>query len=120
MNVEDWTVDRRRGVTFVEVTVRNDRSTPQTVSLESRLDGPVWTPRRDGATPPEWTGGTWEATLAPGERRGVGFASPADPVDPPVEMAAARASPDRRDDPDAVLAGLDEWSPPGSVLPGGR
>lgn len=113
-------VERREGVTFVEVIVRNERSTPQTVGLESRLDGPVWPPRRGRAPIPEWTGGTWEATLAPGETRGLGFASSAEPVDPPVSVVAARASDDEREDPETVLAGLDEWSPPGSALSGGR
>ncbi|MFC4541096.1 hypothetical protein ACFO5R_04025 [Halosolutus amylolyticus] len=113
----DWETDRREGVTFVTATVTNTQTTPQRVRLESRLDGPTWPPRRDGVTAPEWRDDVWEATVEPGHRRGVGFASPAAPTDPPVEIVdVARESDDTERTADEVLATLDEWAPTSDVL----
>ncbi|WP_436346631.1 DUF7857 domain-containing protein [Natronorubrum sp. FCH18a] len=113
----DWETDRRDGVTFVTVTVANTRTTPQTVRLESRLDGPTWPPRRDGVTAPEWDGGVWEGTVEPGRRRGVGFASPASPTEPPIEvLEVSRVSEATTATSDEVLAALDGWAPTPDVL----
>lgn len=111
------TVDRRHGVTFVAAVVVNDRSTPQRVQLRSTIDGPVWPPRRNGVVAPRWSGRTWNDTLEPGERRGVGFASPGEPDGAPVELLAAeRASgSDDPSNPRSVLATLERWRPPREV-----
>lgn len=118
MNDPQTQVERTDGVTTVRVVVTNDRSTPQTVRLRSELDGPVWPPQRDGVVDSHWTDDVWEATIQPGRSRGVGFASPAPPTDPPVSVVAIERhdtdAPDRK--PDAVLAGLDDWRPTSEVL----
>lgn len=110
--------ERREGVTLVTATVRNALTTPQVVRLEHRLDGPIWRPSKRGIPDPEWEGEAWRATLPPGRSRGVGFASPADPVDPPLVVETARratAADDGRS-PESVLAELDDWKPPRSVV----
>lgn len=110
---------RRSGdVTVVRVTLANSRSTPQTVRLESRLNGPVWPPRRDGVVDPRWEGDVWEATVRPRRCRGIGFASPAAPVDPPVELLACeRSDPEETSpSPSEIVGSLDGWSPAGEVL----
>lgn len=110
--------ERREGVTLVSATVENALTTTQVVRLEHRLDGPVWPPAERGITEPEWEGETWRMTLPPGRSRGLGFASPADPVDPPLVVETARratAADDGRP-PGSVLAELDDWKPPRSVV----
>lgn len=107
---------RREGVTFVTATVTNTRTTPQTVRLESRLDGPTWPPRRDGVTAPEWGGNVWKATVEPGHCRGVGFASPATPTEPPLEILEVARVSDDTATPDEVLAALEGWAPTSDVL----
>ncbi len=109
----ETTVDRRHGVTFVTVVVRNERATPQRVRLESTLAGPVWPPRRNGIVDPEWTGRTWDGTIEAGRRRGIGFASPAAAVGPPVELVEVEraADGDRRVCVRTVLSTLERWTP---------
>jgi len=119
--VSDCETVRRNGVTFVRATVTNERGTPQLVRLANRLEGPVWPPRLGDVTAPEWTDGTWEARLEPGQTVGVGYATPAPPLDDEAEDAVEvvsrrRADADQASDPEEVLASLDEWSPPSDAL----
>lgn len=106
------------GVTFVQATVTNTRGTRQVIAIESHLDGPVWSPNHGRRVVVEWDGDRWEGVLQPGERRGVGFATPAVPIDQPVTVANVRraTSEDLGTDPRAVLRDLDEWRPPRAVL----
>lgn len=110
----ELTVDceRRAGVTLVRARVTNTRRTPQRVTVESRLSGPVWPPRRGPVSAPEWDGDTWEGVVRPGRTRGVGFASPAAPEGTPVELVATARADGADPDPLAVLASLDGWAPP--------
>lgn len=113
----EWETDRRDGVTFVSATVLNTHTTPQTVRLESRLDGPTWPPRTDGDTALEWDGDLWMGTIAPKRRRGVGFATPAAPAEPPLEVVdVSRALDTTGTESEAVVQSLDEWQPPRDVL----
>jgi hypothetical protein len=81
-------VDRRGGVTLVECIVRNDTPARRHVRVENCLDGPVRAPA--GRTAPTgWTDGAASVTLAPGEACALGYASPAPPREPPVELAAS-------------------------------
>lgn len=115
-------VERRRGITFVTAKVTNTRSTPQRVRLESTLDGPTWPPKRGEVRSPEWVEDTWDATVLPGQTRGTGFASPAEPTDSPVTLVSVSRASDDESAPseEDVIADLDEWSPPTHVLLDGR
>lgn len=84
----DVRTTRADGVTFVAVTVANDGSTPRRVRVENALDGPVWPPRTNGVPEEGWSEVGFETVLAPGERRGVGYATPAPPTDPAVTVTA--------------------------------
>ncbi|WP_336134873.1 hypothetical protein [Natronomonas amylolytica] len=82
------TVDTRRtnGVTFVETRVFAE--VPHRIRLESRLGGPVWPPRSGGQVAAGWDerGVTREV---PAGATGFGFATPAPPTEPAVELTAA-------------------------------
>lgn len=114
----DTTVERRCGVTFVAAKVRNTRSTPQRVRVASTLDGPVWPPNDAESQSPEWVDGTWQSTILPGQTRGMGFASPAEPTESPASIVSvSRATGETTDESDEdVLAELDDWSPPSDIL----
>lgn len=116
------TTRRVGGVTFVEATLENDAPDARRVRVESELDGPVWPPRREGVPAAGWDpdDGTVAVTLSPGECAGLGFASPADPVDPPVSVAGTeRASPDGgiAASPAGVVRVLGDPSPPDCAIP---
>lgn len=114
------TVERRDGVTIVTAVVTNDRTTTQRVRLRSTLSAPIWPPRRNGVAAPEWTDDTWSATLEPGVQRGIGFATAADPADPPIELldASRAAASDELADSRSILATLDESTPPRAATEG--
>lgn len=82
------TVDTRRadGVTFVEARV--SATAPHRIRLESRLDGPIWPPRSGG-----WRDSGWDehglTRVIPAGETGFGFATPAPPADPAVELTRA-------------------------------
>lgn len=82
------TTETRRvdGVTFVEVRIAAETS--HRIRLESRLDGPVLSPRSGSEAAGRWEDGALTRTVSVGVT-GVGFATPAPPADPAVELAAA-------------------------------
>ncbi|WEL17703.1 Uncharacterized protein SVXHr_1535 [Halorhabdus sp. SVX81] len=112
----DTTVEQ--GVTFVQATVTNTRGTAQVIRLASQLAGPTWHPQYGTVSAPQWDGDRWESALQPGESRGVGFASPTTPSDPPIAVVdIRRATPaDFENDAGAVLRDLDEWRPPRDIV----
>lgn len=73
------------GVTLVTGQVTGARRSRR-VTVESRLDGPVWPPRRAGVPVAGWDGRTYECVVPAGGRSPVGYASPAAPVDPPMRI----------------------------------
>ncbi|GAA0532043.1 hypothetical protein ABNG02_01195 [Halorubrum ejinorense] len=94
----DWSVDREGDASLVGVRVRNDEAVPRRVRIESRLDGAVLPPRRGGVPEAGWDAGGVTAVIDPGERETFGFATLADPVEPPVEIAGvAPATPGAAD-----------------------
>lgn len=112
--------DRVNGVTLVTGVVRNTRSTVQSVRITSTFDGGTWVPRDGHRGIPEWTDGDWEGVLAPGERRGLGFATPSSPPAsdrPPLELVDSSRV-DERVGEDSPLTARNPGTPPEDVLPG--
>ncbi|MFC7323136.1 hypothetical protein ACFQMF_00935 [Halorubrum rutilum] len=83
-----WTVDRAGDASLVRCRVRNDDAAPRRVRVESEFDAPVLPPRRAGVPADGWDASGVTLRMGPDERRGFGFATPAPPVDPPVEIVA--------------------------------
>jgi hypothetical protein len=85
-----WTVDCEAGVWFVGCRVHNRTGVSRRVRVRSRLDGPVFPPRRSGVPEAGWDATGVTLCLDPAERRAAGFAvlAPSDepPADPPVEV----------------------------------
>ena len=81
-----WTVERDGGVSLVRCRVHNDSAVPRRVRVESRLDGPVFPPRRAGVPEAGWDDAGVTLRLEADERRAIGFAVPAPPVEPPVAV----------------------------------
>lgn len=106
---------RQNGVTLVHATVTNTRATTQTVSVRSQVDGPTWLPRHDGIPASEWTDETWTAVLKPGETRGLGFATPAEPTDSPAEIVSVSRSQENERNNEDIISSLEDWSPPNTI-----
>jgi hypothetical protein len=84
------------GVTLVELLVVAD--TPTRVTVENCLDGPVWPPRSQGLPAAGWTDDGFEGVVT--DRLALGYASPAEPRDPPARVAdTAPADADGSDTP---------------------
>ncbi len=119
-----WTQRRENGVTLVEAVVQSTTPTgPTTVALESRLSGPVWPPRSEGIPVAGWDGARYETTVEGESRVAVGFASPAEPSEPPVELVesapATTIDDEESADTDAadVLRALGDPTPPRGAVP---
>lgn len=112
--------ERRDGVTYVRAVVENDRSTRQRIRCVARVDGSIRTPPSPDGVDGAWDGDTWTGVLAPGERRGFGFATPAEP-DPPIVAVASssRRSAESPSRTHRVLERLEDPRPPGRVLASG-
>ncbi|MFB6083745.1 MAG: hypothetical protein ABEJ94_05825 [Halorientalis sp.] len=80
------TASRENGVTLVTGRVENSGDARR-VQLTSRLDGPLWPPRRRGVPAEGWDDEGFECVLAAEEVRPIGVASPAPPADPPLAVA---------------------------------
>jgi hypothetical protein len=80
------TASCENGVTLVTGRVENSGD-PRRVRLTSRLDGPLWPPRRQGVHADGWSEDGFECVLETDEVRPLGVASPAPPVEPPLAVA---------------------------------
>lgn len=111
------------GVTLVEATLLHDGPGSRRVRVESELDGPVWPPRRQGVPEAGWDreAGTLTVEVSPGDRLGIGFATPADPADPPVSVVESERVGDGGggigSSAAAVVRALGDPSPPPDALP---
>jgi hypothetical protein len=82
----EYDQERTDGVTLVRVYV--EASTTRRVRVENRLDGPVWPPRRHGQPAAGWDEAGFEGVVGADDRLVAGYATPAAPADPPVELVA--------------------------------
>lgn len=111
----------RDGVTLVTARIDGD-GTSRRVRVVNRLDGPVWPPRRRGVPETGWDDDGYEGVVPAGGTVGLGYASPAPPADPPLELVEA----DPVDDPEprtgdstarAAVRDLGDPSPPRDAVP---
>lgn len=75
----------RDGVTLVTARLEGGTA-PQRVRLANRLDGEVWPPRRRGVPEEGWTDDGYEGVVPAGATVALGYASPAPPLDDPLEL----------------------------------
>ncbi len=108
----DWTCDRTDGVTLVELRVTGE--TGQRVRVESTLE-PVWPPRRQGQPAAGWDDARFEGEIEDGSLV-VGYASPAEPSDPPAELQPVSAN-EETIDPGDVVRALGAGTPPRDAVP---
>jgi hypothetical protein len=114
----DWRQRACDGVTLVEAVVTGE--TREQVRVENRLDGPVWPPRAEGVPAPGWDESGYEGVVTGDERLVVGYASPAPPAEPPVELAAVSSAPDSGGvTAREIVHALGDGRPPRDALPDG-
>jgi len=109
-----WTVDRAGDASLVRCRLRNGDAVPRRVRIESRFDAPVLPPRRAGVPADGWDADGVTLRIGPEERRGFGFAVPAGPVEPPVEIA--ETDPVDPDEPAGGVAGSSDDGTDGSTV----
>jgi hypothetical protein len=113
---------RTDGVTLVHLHLRNDELGPRRVRVADRLGGPVWFPRRRGVPEAGWDEGGFEGVLAAGATRALGYATPAEPADPPATVAwteraaGAETKAGETTDPAAVVRRFGDPRPPRDAL----
>lgn len=123
------TASRESGVTLVTGRIENPGDTCR-VRLTSRLDGPLWPPRRQGVPAEGWDDEGFACVLAVDEVRPLGAASPAPPVDPPLVVETTGpvetdeggveprvAVPAVESTPDGVVRSLGAPRPPRDAVP---
>lgn len=80
----DWHVTGVDGVALVSLVVESDAA--ERVRVTNRLDGPVWPPRRQGVPEEGWDEDGYEGVVGADGRLLLGYASPADPAEPPARV----------------------------------
>ncbi|WP_226011364.1 hypothetical protein [Halomicrobium salinisoli] len=116
-------------VTLVTAVVRGEGERRR-VRLANRLDGPIWPPRCQGVPEDGWDDRGVSVVVPAAGRRAVGYASPAPPADPPLELVESvpaddatdpggttDAATDALDSADAVVRDLGDPSPPRDAVP---
>ena len=116
----DWTTSAHDGVTLVTVRLE-DIDVPTRVRIESQLDGPVWPPRREGLPESGWHDDGFAGVVS--GTAVLGYASPASPAEPPVELTEAEPVPEAEGrekltaDPESVVRQLGDPAPPADAVP---
>lgn len=108
-------------ITLVELAVESDR--PQWVRVRSQCR-PVWPPRRHGEPAAGWDGASVEGVARPTDRFVAGYATPADPADPPARIVDTAPPDDETGDtggddpvtPSAVARALGDSGPPATAV----
>lgn len=113
----DWDLDTAGDVTLVHVAVRSDVT--RAVRIENELSGPVWPPRTQGQPLPGWDEDGYVGTVDPESPLLLGYATPAEPADPPVSLAEDTISEtvDEEPTPAALVRVLGEAGPPREAVP---
>ena len=101
-------------MSLVRCRLRNGDAGPRRVRIESRFDAPVLPPRRAGVPVDGWDADGVTLRIGPEERHGFGFAVPARPVEPPVEIA--EIDPVGPDEPAGGVVGSSDDEPGESAV----
>lgn len=109
----DWEFTRRDGITLVELYVTAD--TDEQVRIESNLE-PVWPPRRQGVAVAGWDDTGFDGTVDAGRPLVVGYATPAQPEEPPAELVSPEES-ESETTAREVVRTLGDASPPRDAVP---
>lgn len=114
----DWQLTDADGVTLVQLLLTGD--TDLRVEVESNLR-PVWPPRQQGRPAAGWTETGFEGVVAADERLVLGYASPADPTEPPARVVetepVAGDLTDDRPEPRDLVRSLGAAGPPRDAVP---
>jgi len=113
----DWQLTDAGDATLVEVVVTSDTDTG--IELTSNLT-PVWPPRRHSRPAAGWNENGYEGSVTAETPLVLGYASPADPVEPPATVAATGPVPDEQDGsptPAELVRALGEAGPPRDAVP---
>ena len=125
----DWRVESRANLSLVTLVLDNPTATPRRVRVANRLSGPVRPPRREGVPESGWDDGGFEGVVPAGGTRPLGYASPAPPAEPPVELvrteragSADSADSERtrtvpEESPEGVVRALGDARPPADAVP---
>lgn len=113
----DWQFTDAGDATLVELVVTSDTDT--SIELTSNLT-PVWPPRRHSQPAAGWNENGYEGSVTAETPLMLGYASPADPVEPPATVATTGPVPDGRDGsptPEELVRSLGEAGPPRDAVP---
>jgi hypothetical protein len=117
----DWSTDRTGGVTLVTLRVEShDRD--RRVRVENRIEGPTWPPRRQGRPAAGWDETGFAGVVRANEPLALGYATPGEPTEPPVEVVADDPLPEEPGHPDEpTKTGQDDdtSAPEGRGIAGG-
>lgn len=109
----DWELTRTDGITLVELYVRSEAD--EYVRIESNLQ-PVWPPRRQGRPRSGWDETGFEGSVSADSVRALGYASPAEPVDPPATIVPADSPKRDTATPETLVRTLGDASPPPDAI----
>lgn len=113
----DWQLTDAGDATLVELVVTSDTDTG--IELTSNLT-PVWPPRRHSRPAAGWNENGYEGSVTAETPLVLGYASPADPVEPPATVAATGPVSNGRDGsptPAELVRSLGEAGPPRDAVP---
>ena len=116
----DWYLDRVGGATLVELFVTSDADVR--VEITSALQ-PVWPPRRRNRPTAGWSDSGFEGVVTAGNQLVLGYASPADPVEPPARIVGTEpvtGGSDEPPTPEQLVRSLGEAAPPRDAVPAER
>ena len=112
----DWHLRRTGDITLVELVVRS--RTDERIRVESELE-PVWPPRSQGVPAAGWDESGFSGSVGADEPLVLGYASPADPVEPPATVVTNH-DPDDEIDARSLVRTLGDPAPARAAVPDGR
>jgi hypothetical protein len=115
----EWSLESLRGVALVTVQLRNPTAVDRRVRVTNRLDGPLLPPRRRGVPEPGWDDEGFEGVVPAEGRRALGYACPADPTTPPIEVVDEGRDEAARSRTERALRELGDPRPPADAVTSG-